>query len=178
MSDIAQHILSLFSLNHQSQSTANPSTPPADSDTSQSNLSPSLICELATLRAQVADILTVFDNPRFASLDTPEWVYRASPLPHHACVTVRGLVRALREAAADFGLADGERYVLTAVCACTDGAHCEGAARHPLDAGGDAKTEAEAEAEEEALARRLQRLASAWVAFLLWPCKPSLSLRP
>ena len=176
MSDIAQHILSLFSLSPASnQSEANMTAPPTGT-AAQPDLPSPLASELAALRAQVADILTVFNDPRFASLDTPEWVYRPSPLAHHARITVRGLVRALREIGADLGLVDGERYVLTAVCACADGTHCEGAGEHPLDTGGEAKTEAETEAEVEALARRLQRLASAWVAFLLWPCKSSRSI--
>ena len=47
----------------------------------------------------------------------------ASPLAHRARVTVGGrLVRALREAAANLGLMDGERYVLTTACAYADDA--------------------------------------------------------
>ena len=168
MSDIVQHILSLFSPN-SAQSETN-ATPPVD--IAQPDLPSPLPSELATLRARVADILTVFDDPRYAPLDTPEWVSRASSLAHHARVTVRGLVRALREAATDLGLVDGERYVLTVVCACA-GTHRKDTAKHPP---GETQPEREVEGEAEALARRLQRLASAWIAFLLWPCKSSRSI--
>ncbi|KAI1782908.1 hypothetical protein LXA43DRAFT_931991 [Ganoderma leucocontextum] len=107
------------------------------------------------LRARVEAILDVFDDPRYAHLDIPDWVHRATSYGtvRHA-FTVRSLIRAMRDAAADLGLAESERYVLAAVCSCVEDANkaITHTAEYP-----------------EALARGLQRLANAWVAFLLWP---------
>ncbi|KAM5539554.1 hypothetical protein V8D89_006663 [Ganoderma adspersum] len=177
MSDIVQHILSLLTLSiPESAASPLPSddsdpqvpssvTDPAPAPSSDSDL------DLATLRARVSHLLTVFDDPRYAPLDVPDWVRRTGA--PHSRITVRGLVRAMCDAARELGLADGERYVLDAVCACTcaDAAREEQERTDQPEPHAHAATEAEKEAEEgaEALARRLQHLASAWVAFLLWP---------
>ncbi|KAI1786443.1 hypothetical protein LXA43DRAFT_897927 [Ganoderma leucocontextum] len=115
------------------------------------------------LRARVEAILNVFDDPRYAHLDIPDWVHRATSygaVKHN--FTVRSLIRAMRDAAADLGLAEGERYVLAAVCACVEDA--SKATTHTAE-----YPESLEALHGEALARGLQRLANAWVAFLLWP---------
>ena len=183
MSDIAQHILSLLTLSVPGESAASPSqAPPSDDDSDPQvpasatdtfpSPSPSFnsYLGLARLRARASHLLTVFDDPRFAPLDVPDWARRC-----HARITVRGLVQAMCAAAQELGLADGERYVLDAVCACEPAAQEERGRTDHSRTHSATVTEGGAEAggEADALARRLQHLASAWVAFLLWPCTSS-----
>ena len=83
-------------------------------------------------------------------------------------------------AARELGLADGERYVLDAVCACEQERTDHPTTHAHVATEGGAEEE---DAEAEALVRRLQHHASAWVAFLLWPCtspftRPSLPSSP
>ena len=68
----------------------------------------------------------------------------------------------MRDTAVDLSLAESERYVLAAVCACADEAAASTANSERFQS---------LRAQGEALARGLQRLANAWTAFLLWPCK-------
>ena len=121
------------------------------------------------LRARVESILTVFDDPRCTYLDIPDWARRATsvhPGFFKRQFTVRNLISAMRDSAASLGLADGERYVLEAVCTCAEDANkCNAVEHSVLNPPGS----------REILARGLQRLANAWVAFLLWPCKCSPS---
>ncbi|PIL26590.1 hypothetical protein GSI_12348 [Ganoderma sinense ZZ0214-1] len=177
MSDIVQHVLSLFTSSPPSDE-SNPvqvpaeTTPPATTIAQESDLP----C-LAALRTRAAHHLMVFDDPRYAHLDVPSWVRRAAPQVHHVRVTVRGLIGAMCDGAAELGLADGERYVLETVCACAAGD--ADSMSVPVSFKTEAKSEAgerereeaetETETETEALAWRLQHLASAWAAFLLWP---------
>ena len=188
MSDIAQHILSLLTLSVPGESAASPSqAPPSDDDSDPQvpasatdtfpSPSPSFnsYLGLARLRARASHLLTVFDDPRFAPLDVPDWARRC-----HARITVRGLVQAMCTAAQELGLADGERYVLDAVCACEQERTDHPTTHAHVATEGGAEEE---DAEAEALVRRLQHLASAWVAFLLWPCtspftRPSLPSSP
>ena len=121
------------------------------------------------LRSRVESILAVFDDPHCTHLDIPDWVRRATsvhPGFFRRQFTVRNLIGVMRDSAASLGLADGERYVLEAVCACAEDANkCNAVEHSVLNSPGS----------REILARGLQRLANAWVAFLLWPCKSSPS---
>ncbi|PIL26585.1 hypothetical protein GSI_12343 [Ganoderma sinense ZZ0214-1] len=78
MSDIAQHVLSLFTSSPPRDDTAQVPAETTTAIAQDSNL-PSL----AALRTRVAHILTVFDDPRYAHLDVPNWVHRAAPQAHH-----------------------------------------------------------------------------------------------
>ena len=117
------------------------------------------------LRARAEATLKIFDEPGYAHFDIPGWAHRAAP--HRVFhwehpFTVRTLIRVMRDTATDLGLTEGERYVLAAVCACADEAAASTA---------DSERSQSLGAQGEALARGLQRLANAWTAFLLWPCK-------
>ena len=101
--------------------------PPRTKNPSMSDFAPGLIpppqssTPIDELRARVESILTVFDDPHCTHLDIPDWVRRATsvhPGFFKRQFTVRNLIRAMRDSAASLGLADGERYVLDAVCAC------------------------------------------------------------
>ncbi|KAM5541915.1 hypothetical protein V8D89_004225 [Ganoderma adspersum] len=136
-----------------------------------SDFVPGLIPPLQTstpiddLRARIESILTVFDDPHCAPQDIPDWVRRvtsAHPRFFRRQFTVCNFIRAMRNSAAALGLADGEWYVLEAVCACPDDANQQRTAGHSV-------SEMSGSEETVRLARGLQRLANAWVAFLLWP---------
>ncbi|KAI1792813.1 hypothetical protein LXA43DRAFT_1060492 [Ganoderma leucocontextum] len=167
MSDLTQSIPPLFRFqvpHHGTQTLANvffPSLmPPPTFESTQA---------IEALRARVDTILTVFDDPRYAHLDIPDWVHRATihmPLGHH--FSVRNLIRAMRDTADDLGLVDGERYVLTAVCMCVDNAKSNRAGAPGMGS---------LENQGEEVAPAVQHLASAWVAFLLWPCSPARRLQ-
>ncbi|KAM5539552.1 hypothetical protein V8D89_006661 [Ganoderma adspersum] len=106
--------------------------------------------------------LNVFDDPRYSHLDTPRWVTTA--VRGTSLFTVRNVVKAMYDTAADLGLdrlgPGGRRYVAAAICACAAEAN----------AGAESELVGPSSAENaEALARGLQRLASTWAAFLLWP---------
>ena len=108
------------------------------------------------LRHLVEEYLRVFDEPLCQHLDIPSWVHTVSPSAASGDLfTARKLIRAMYNTAADLGLDDGERYVLSAVCSCAD----------------DAKTRSSSEAQSYALARGLARLAAFWTTNLLWPCE-------
>ena len=126
MSDIAQHVLSLLTLSFPGESAASPPQSPPSDDYSDPQVPASAIDtlpppsplsnsdpDLATLRSRASHLLTVFDEPRFAPLDVPDWTGWC-----YAHITVRGLVQMMCAAARELGLVDGERYVLDAVCAC------------------------------------------------------------
>lgn len=107
------------------------------------------------LYAQAQKHLKIFDNELYASLDIPEWVSRVSShtalQPIYRGFTVRKLVDTMYRTAEDLGLEDGKKYVMAAVCSCAVEAR-------------------DAEDRKLDLAERIQRLASTWAAFLLWPC--------
>nr|VWO99194.1 Polyamine oxidase (EC [Ganoderma boninense] len=178
MSDVSQHILSLFPLDLLSEpppaDQSSPAPGPADATTLATDIAREKdLPSLATLRIRVADILAVFDDPRYAHLDVPDWVPRAAPLAHHVRPTIRGLINAVCDAAAELGLLEGERYVLETVCACAatglENIGVPSTPKPPTESETRELEGAEAQATGEALAQRLQHLASAWVAFLLWP---------
>lgn len=120
--------------------------------------------EVQNLCAQARKHLTIFDNPLYSSLDTPEWVRHAlehayGPLrPTFRQLTVRKLLKAMCDTAEDLGLESGKRYVTAAICTC-------------------AIRTGKAEQKELELAQHLQRLTSIWAAFLLWP-STSIVLSP
>ncbi|TBU21940.1 hypothetical protein BD311DRAFT_826750 [Dichomitus squalens] len=71
----------------------------------------------------VEEYLAVFDEPLYHHLDIPSWVLAVSPSAASGHLfTVRKLIRAMYNTAANLRLEDGERYVLTTVCACADNA--------------------------------------------------------
>ncbi|KAI1794483.1 hypothetical protein LXA43DRAFT_997405 [Ganoderma leucocontextum] len=155
MSDLAQSFLSFLGVKTQCPR----ATPMADVRPDSTPLSsPITSTTIETLRARVAYFLMVFHDPRYAHLDVPDWVHRVTPhwVPEENKFTVRNLIRTMCDTAAALDLAEGERYVLAAVCACADNPNRGQGTDSP-------------EKEEEALARGLQCLANAWVAFLLWP---------
>ncbi|KAM5539553.1 hypothetical protein V8D89_006662 [Ganoderma adspersum] len=137
--------------------------------------SPSEQDTFENLHRRAHEHLKVFDDPRYTPLDTPLWVTRVWPENLKASVrmrqgtgfTVRNVVKAVYDTAEDLGLdrlgsgSGGRRYVAAAICACA------------AEADASAAVEAKAELEEkdfgEAVASGLQRLASTWAAFLLWP---------
>ncbi|KAI1785146.1 hypothetical protein LXA43DRAFT_1100654 [Ganoderma leucocontextum] len=140
-----------------------PLTPPMSNLGPGGSSSPSLLLTpVNERRAHVEVILSIFDDPRYAHLDLPDWVRRVTPngAVRHG-FTARKFIRVMRDTASNLSLVDGERYVLDAVCACADNDSDMSSAGLGL--------KHSPEKEQEALARRLQRLASTWIAFLLWP---------
>ncbi|KAI0779263.1 hypothetical protein C8Q74DRAFT_1446868 [Fomes fomentarius] len=98
--------------------------------------------------------LLVFQIEKYARFDTPDWAQRWNTIKWtvYPDFTVRGLIKTMYMTAEDLGLDKGKQYVAAAVCACAiEVAY------------------AEDEDKKEALAKALQRLASTWVAYLLWP---------
>ena len=123
-------------------------------------------------RAQ--DHLGVFDDPRYSHLDAPHWVTRVWPKTAlgGARFTVRNVVKAMYDTAADLGLdrlgPGGGQYVAAAICACAADAN----------SGVESESAGSSSVENaEVLAKSLQRLASTWAAFLLWPCMFSHSFQ-
>ena len=111
--------------------------------------------------------LNVFDDPRYSHLDAPHWVARVWPKTalRSTRFTVRNVVKAMYDTAADLGLdrlgPGGGRYVAAAICACAADAN----------SGVESESAGSSSVENaEVLAMSLQRLASTWAAFLLWPC--------
>ena len=109
--------------------------------------------------------LKIFDDPAYSRLDEPDWLKRAtshtSAQPKLRFFTVRNLVNTMFHVAKDLELEKGQRYVAAAICACAVEANAAGSSP---------------EEKQKRLARNLQRLASTWAGFLLWPCKSSLAL--
>ncbi len=100
--------------------------------------------------------LTILDQPVYSDYNIPIWVRR-----HAQCgpdgFTIKKLFEAMYKAATEVGLSDGLRYAYAATCTC------------PALARQDENLTQERR--EERLAQELSRLATLWLAYMLWPCE-------
>ncbi|KAH9830892.1 uncharacterized protein C8Q71DRAFT_783597 [Rhodofomes roseus] len=108
-----------------------------------------------TLHSNAEAHLEVLDDPSLGHLDTPAWVHRVGRYATQGTpqLTVTRLFNTMYQTADELGLASGKRYVSAAICTCASDTH-------GLRVG---------EPQAQSLAQRLSRLASAWIAFMLWP---------
>ena len=119
----------------------------------------------ASLRARAADALAVLKDPACAAQNKPAWAARLEK-PGDATAepaggyTTAGMVDAMYAAVETCRMpAAAARYVSAAVCVCAEGAHGDG----DEDEGGE-------EVRRGRIAEALERLATAWVGYMLWPC--------
>ena len=110
-----------------------------------------------TLHNQAQEFLQVYNEPSLSEVEVPSWVRRIQPhSPWELKYTSRRLFESMYEVSDMLQLPIGRRYLSAAICACAS--HAENA---PTCSREQSKSVAEA----------LARLASLWIAFMLWPCK-------
>ena len=121
----------------------------------------------AHLRALAENALEALDDPAHAIQNEPAWVSRLNelaalerrPISLDKRYTTAKMLRAMYDAADACGLPpSAQRYVSAAIYVST------------LDARESAQDESE-RARRGRLATALERLATLWVAYMLWPCK-------
>ncbi|TBU51164.1 hypothetical protein BD310DRAFT_388230 [Dichomitus squalens] len=107
------------------------------------------------LRSQAQEYLQVYDEPSFVEIDVPQWVRR---IQSHTRLkikyTSRRLFDTMYEAATTLRVPLGARYVSAAICACAS--HAKSAVTCSQD-------------QPKSVSEALGRLASVWLAFVLWP---------
>ncbi len=106
--------------------------------------------------------LQVLAHPSFRDINRPAWVRRIQRFSLlWITYTSSKLFDALYETADALTLVAGKRYVSAAVCACASCAESE-AASHWQD-------------KPRCVAEALSQLATAWIGYMLWPCKLACS---
>ena len=108
-------------------------------------------------------IMTVLKKPEYSHLNIPHWVLRVEKVTHakSAEFTIERFFSALYETANILELQAGRRFVSATIYACAVDVQSNEALTSAIDKDG---TEAQ-------LAVELSKLASSWIAYLLWPCK-------
>ena len=112
------------------------------------------------LHARARTHLDVLRLPHHAHIDVPPWVrririFRPAQEPG-SDYTSRRLLDAMYQTSDELHLLGGKRYVSAAICVCANRVE-------------DMKVPPEEKPRR--LAEELSRLASSWVAFMLWPCE-------
>ncbi|OSD07482.1 hypothetical protein PYCCODRAFT_1474016 [Trametes coccinea BRFM310] len=101
--------------------------------------------------------LSVLFMERFKRYNEPAWVENFK-----TTYTTISMFNAMYDTARDLKLPSGARYVSAAVCACAAGSKEAEAERSLTD-------NERREAEAERLAASLEKLASTWVSYMIWP---------
>ena len=112
------------------------------------------------LHSRARTHLEVLRLPHFAEIDIPPWVrrirlFRPAREPDSDYTSSR-LFDTMYQTSDELRLRGGKRYVSAAICVCA----------HRVE---DMKVPPEEKPRR--LAEGLSRLASSWVAFMLWPCE-------
>ena len=110
-----------------------------------------------TLHNQAQEFFQVYNEPSLSEVEVPPWVRRIQPhSPWEFKYTSRRLFESMYEVSDMLQLPIGRRYLSAAICACASHA-------------GNAPTCSREQS--KSVAEALARLASLWIAFMLWPCK-------
>ncbi|KAI9059253.1 hypothetical protein FKP32DRAFT_1173969 [Trametes sanguinea] len=109
--------------------------------------------------------LSVLESPTHGIYNKPGWVENLKKaMEFETSYTTASMIRAMYDTASTVRLPSGARYVSAAVCACAAGSKEAEAERSLTDS-------ERREAEKERLAASLEKLASTWVSYMLWPSK-------
>ncbi|KAI9059241.1 hypothetical protein FKP32DRAFT_1596592 [Trametes sanguinea] len=120
--------------------------------------------------------LVVLDSPRFSAYNKAKWVESLKKAKKfETTYTTASMIRAMYDTASELRLPFGARYVSAAICAYAAGSKdpsCDSS--RPDEAGAETEhtslSDSERrEAEAERLAYLLEKLASTWVSYMLWP---------